>query len=254
MAFVYKRRHSALLRALLRTLTTSTLFQQRVKSPRERPKVKRRDVEQSTIDQKTWRARQSKSRRFVIVGLNNRGSLVIVDARVELGGIQSQIGGVLFQIGFGERADIFAGPHREEFIVILPEFALLVRAFRGFCRPVRLADPCLIDDGEVLVGKRDLVSLDVLRFDLATRAKRKLSADRSLKVGELDKGDFGVWITDCPAAGGDAAASGRRGRGRSLDQEQSNGSQNDDHTNTDRDHPGGQTAGLCLGLRINSTR
>jgi hypothetical protein len=86
--------------------------------------------------------------------------------------------------------------------VILPEFALLVRALRSFRRPMRLADPSLIDDGEVLVGERYLVRLDVLSFDLATRAKRKISADRSLKVGELDKRDFGIWIAGGSPTGG----------------------------------------------------
>jgi len=86
--------------------------------------------------------------------------------------------------------------------VILPEFALLVRALSGFCRPMRFADASLIDDGEVLVGERYLVRLDVLSFDLATRAKRKISADRSLEVGELDKRDFGIWIAGGPPAGG----------------------------------------------------
>ncbi len=63
--------------------------------------------------------------------------MVIVDARVELGGVETETGSVCFQIGFGKCANIFAGPHREEFIVILPELALLVRALGGFRCPMR---------------------------------------------------------------------------------------------------------------------
>ena len=120
--------------------------------------------------------------------------MVVVDARIELGGIKPELCRVLLQVGFRVRADILSRPDGKELIMVFPELALLVGAFSRFRRPMRFADASLVDDGVILVRERNLVCLDVLCFDLATRAKCKISADRSLIIGEFDKRDFGVWV------------------------------------------------------------
>lgn len=98
--------------------------------------------------------------------------------------------------------------------MVFPELVLLVRAFSRFRRPVRFADASMVDDRVVFVRERNLVGLDVLIFDLATRAKCKISAVRSLKVREFDERDFGLWIAYGSAGGGQAA--GRHGSRRRL--------------------------------------
>jgi hypothetical protein len=62
--------------------------------------------------------------------------LVVVDTRIELGGIKSELRRVLLQVGFREGADILSRPDGKEFIVVFPELVLLVRAFGGFRGPV----------------------------------------------------------------------------------------------------------------------
>jgi len=91
--------------------------------------------------------------------------------------------------------------------VIFPELALAIRTFRRIRRPVRFAIlGRAVEDGVVLESETDLSRFDVLLFDLATRAKRKLAAVRSLKVAELDERDFRIRIAE------GAAGSGHRAR------------------------------------------
>ena len=148
------------------------------------------------------------------IGLDDRSGLVVVDARIELGGIEPELRRVLLQVGFRVRADILPRPDGKELIVVFPKLVLLGCTFSRFRGPVRFADASLVDDGVILVCEGNLVRLDVLCFDLATRAKCKVSADRSLKVGEFDEGELGVWIPRRSAGGGQPAAGWRRRTGR----------------------------------------
>ena len=142
--------------------------------------------------------------------MNDGRRCICIDTGIEFGGVQTEVGSVLFQIRLGECANILALPYVEQLVVIFPEFSLLVSAFRSFGRPMRLADGTLIDYREIFIRERNLVGLDILVSDLARRANCKLSADRSLKVGIFGEGYLGAGITDRPTAGGDATAHLRR--------------------------------------------
>jgi hypothetical protein len=127
--------------------------------------------------------------------LNDRSSFFVVEAFVKRRRIESEIGGIFFQIGFGERADVFALPLAKELVVIFPELALPVRALGSIRRPMRLADASLIDDRKISVGELDFTSLEIIFLELALRAKRKIFAIGSLKIRELDQFKFGIRIT-----------------------------------------------------------
>jgi hypothetical protein len=127
--------------------------------------------------------------------LNDRSSFFVVDTFVKRCRIESEIGGIFFQIGFGERADVFALPLAKELVVIFPELALPVRALGSIRRPMRLADASLIDDRKISVGELDFTSLEIIFLELALRAKRKIFAIGSLKIRELDQFKFGIRIT-----------------------------------------------------------
>ena len=68
--------------------------------------------------------------------MNDRSRFIVVDTFVKRRRIESEIGGVFFQIGFGECAHVLADPHGKQFVVVLPELALLIGAFCGFGGPV----------------------------------------------------------------------------------------------------------------------
>jgi len=72
------------------------LFQQRIKRPGELTEIERLGLEHTAVDQKTWRAGEIQTLGSVLIGLNDRSGLVIVDARIELGSIETQVGGVVF--------------------------------------------------------------------------------------------------------------------------------------------------------------
>jgi len=59
-----------------------------------------------------------------------------VETLIELRSIKVQIGGEFFQVGFGVRADVLAAPFGKQFVVIFPELALFVCAFRSIRRPM----------------------------------------------------------------------------------------------------------------------
>lgn len=127
--------------------------------------------------------------------MNDRGGFIVVDTFVERRCIESQVGSIFFQIGFGERADTFALPVAKERVVIFPELALPIGALGSFRRPMRLADGSLIDDRKISVGELDFTGLEIILLELALRAKRKIFAVWSLKIRELDQFKFGIRIT-----------------------------------------------------------
>ena len=173
------------------------LLQQRIERPGKFRSVERLNRQLSAVNQKGRRAANAQAIGFRYFGLDDRRGLIVIDTFVKRGSVQSHIGGVLFQIRFGEIADEFTRPGREEFVVIFPELALSICALGGVCRPMRFVDAalcCEIDDGIVAVRELDFAGLEIVFIELALRAKREFSAVRSLIVGPLDKFDFGVRI------------------------------------------------------------
>ena len=85
-------------------------------------------------------------------------------------------------------------PFDEQPVVIIPELALLVRALRGFGRPVRFPTAPTVQDRIVLVDEFDLAGLDILFVDSTRRVDCKIFAVRSLEVGVFDEGHFGVGV------------------------------------------------------------
>ena len=89
-----------------------------------------------SADDERRRAIDSELPRFGNVFVNDRLDALSVETLIELGSVEVQIGGVLFEIDFGVRADVLTAPFGVQFIVIFPELALLVRALRRIRRPV----------------------------------------------------------------------------------------------------------------------
>ena len=168
------------------------------------------------------------------VFVNDRLGAFSIETLIELGGVKVQIGGVLFEVDFGECADILAAPFGKQFVVIFPELALLVRALRCIRRPMRFVDAIRdkIYDGIVLVRELDLTGLDIVGINLASRASRKLLTARSLKVRIVKQFYFRVRVAFRPARGSrTTAAAHRRRRDRCLQcEEHDDGNQNE---NTD---------------------
>jgi hypothetical protein len=170
------------------------LFEQRIERPGEFRSVERLNRQLSTVDQKGRRAANPQPIGFRNIGLNHRRGLFIVDALVKRRHVQPKIGGVLFQIRFGERAGKFADPHGEQAVMVFPELALPIGALGGIRRPMRFIGTALgseIDDGIVLVRELDFVGLKIGLIELALRAKREFSTVWSLKVRILDQFDLG---------------------------------------------------------------
>ncbi len=124
---------------------------------------------------------------MAVFGIDNRNGFVVIDALVKGGSVESNIGGEFFQIGFGKRADPFTTPFAKELVVIFPELALFVRTFGGVRCPVRFAHGSLIDHGKISIRKLDFACFEIIFLELALRAKRKIFAVRSLKIGILDQ-------------------------------------------------------------------
>jgi hypothetical protein len=143
-------------------------------------------LKRAAVDQKGRRALNAlggRLRRFVI---DQRNSLAVIDALVKARGVETDIGGVFFQVRFGVRADIFAAPFAEQFVVILPKLALRIRALGGIGSPMRFTNFTLIDYGVIAIRELDFAGLEIILIELALRAKRKIFAVRSLIVGILD--------------------------------------------------------------------
>ena len=76
-------------------------------------------------------------------------------------------------------------------MVVFPEFALLIGAFRRLCRPDRFAGR---EYRKILVREFHLVRFDVIVLELALRAKRKSSATWSLKIRKLGERNDGIRV------------------------------------------------------------
>lgn len=116
--------------------------------------------------------------------------LVAVEARAEPGLVESQLGGETFQIRFGVRAAIFAALSGKQQVVVLPELALLIRAFGCACRPFGFR----AEDGDVLIDEFDFTRIDKILFDATRRVISKSFAVRSLKIGQFDEGYRGLGV------------------------------------------------------------
>lgn len=191
-------------------------------------------------------------RRF---GIDDGYGLAIINALIERGGIETNIGGEFFQVRFGISADAFAAPFAKQLVVIFPELALLVRALGGVCRPMRFANLALIDDREIAIGEFDLACFEIIFFELALRAKCKIFAVRSLKIGILNQFEFGVRIAHgATRRRGGGIASDGSWRGGRLQHKQASCRKDDDYANANVDCPVGQTTGWCFGLDSISAR
>lgn len=157
-------------------------------------------MKRSTIDEKRRCPANTQPLDFCYVGLNDGCRFVVVDTFVKRRRVESEIGGVFFQIGFGVCADPFAAPLPKEILVIFPKLALAIGALGSIRRPVRFADGSLVDDGKIFVGELDLAGLEIVVLELTLRAKCKIFAIWSLKIRELDHFKFGSRIAHGAAA------------------------------------------------------
>ena len=172
----------------------SRLLEQCVKRATKLGIIERANLKRSAVDEEGRRALNTHRGRLIVFVVDNRNRFVIIDTGVEGSRIETDIGGVLFQIRFGKRADVFTRPHAKQLVVINPELALLVRALGGIRCPMRFANVTLIDYRVIAIGEFDLARSEIIFLELTLRANRKCLAVWSLKIRVLDKINFGVRI------------------------------------------------------------
>ena len=116
-----------------------------------------------------------------VVVLNDLSELTGVEALVERGGIETQVGCELLQVRLRERSLVL-----ENLVVVFPELSLLVstqRSLGGRC--------CLRMIGERIVAIDQPNFVTVGGFDLL-KGRTDPCAEGSLKIRILDDGDLGV--------------------------------------------------------------
>ena len=182
----------------------SDLPDQGIKGLRELTKVERLHVQDLAVDQEGRRSRQAEIPSLVFVCLYDRQCRIRLQTLIESCRVQLQACGILFKIWLGIGASILTYPDCKQLVVILPEFALLIRAFSCFCCPVRFTNVALVDDRKISVGKGNFSSVDIGLLDLALRAKCKLSAVRSLEIRIVYESNRSLWITFRSSRGTDA--------------------------------------------------
>src|SRR5208282_2113578 len=162
-------RRRLLVGAACRQFVVDEFFELRSRlRPRQRPPV----------NKKRWRAVYTRFFAGRLVALYLAFVFRLVEARVELGGIQSERLGSRLQIGRRQLALI-----GEQRVSKLPELVLFVGASRGLRGVKRVR---MERQREVHVYEANFVP--IFRLQLLQRAFRFL-AERALKVGELDDGD-----------------------------------------------------------------
>lgn len=109
-----------------------------------------------------------------------------IQARIEFRGFEPDLLGVILEVVH------FHGLHiLEDGIVHFPEFPLLARAQVGFRG---LLSEGVKRQGKLTIGELNFARLDVFATQLAQCVVVPTTAERSLKVGELDDGDLGVLV------------------------------------------------------------